>query len=305
MPPSLSTRIQATLRRPRRITVGRYLTARQAGELAVEDEFFWQLQLASGVFKATNRNRFDDTFALLRRAVPAALGQLRVLDVACSSGISTVELHRALARPGLTIETVGTDLTTKVLHATVAGGAALIYDLEGHILGAEIDGMIINRHPNRAVRLHHPWRVHRARQLIAAHDRAGGFRPAAAATVTEVPLVSSAVARTPGVQVVEEDLLRPQVAGQFDLIRAANVLNRGYFSDAQLRSCVAALLGRLRPDALLFVVRTAGTVNHGTLWRLADTGPTPIDRIGDGCEISALVEAVARTTNPRETVHEG
>lgn len=304
MPPSLSTRIRATLRRPRRVTVARYLAARRAGDLAAEDEFFWQLQLASGVFKATNRRRFDDTFALLRRALPADAASLRVLDVACSSGISTVELHQALARPGLTLATVGTDIATMVWHAALADGAALVYDLDGNILGAEIDGMLINRHPNRAVRLHHPWRVRRAHQLIAAHQRPGGFTPAAGATVTEVPLVSSAVARTAGVEVVEEDLRTPTVAGPFGLIRAANVLNRGYFSDAQLRECVAALLGRLGPDALLFVVRTAGATNHGTLWRWRGGALTAIDRIGDGSDIAALVEDVARTTNLREPDHE-
>ena len=111
MPPSWSLRLTSTLRRPPRVTVGRYLDAQRAGEVAVEDEFFWQLQLASGVFKATNRHRFDDTFDLLRRALPPAQTRLRILDVACSSGISTVELHQALARPGLTIETVSRTLT--------------------------------------------------------------------------------------------------------------------------------------------------------------------------------------------------
>lgn len=306
MPLSWSLRLKSTLRRPPRVTVGRYLAAHRAGEVAVEDEFFWQLQLASGVFKATNRHRFDDTFDLLRRALPSAQTRLRILDVACSSGISTVELHQALARPGLTIETVGTDITTKVMHATTARGDALVYDLAGNILGAEIDGMLINRRPNRAVRLHHPWRTYRARRLVAEHERGGGFRPDAGATVSEVPLVSSAVARTPGVTIVEEDMLQPQVAGAFDLIRAANVLNRGYFSDPQLRACVAALLARARVGGLLFVVRTTATINHGTLWRVTDTGVTTIDRIGDGSDIGALVEDAARTPRPRrESAHEG
>ena len=296
MPPSLSTRIRAVLRRPARTTVGRYLAARRRGELAVEDEFFWQLQLASGVFKATNRHRLDDTFDLIRAALPVAATKLRVLDVACSSGISTVELHEALSRPGLVIDTVGTDIATQVMHATVEGGDAVVYDLDGTILAAEIDGMLVNRRPDRAVRLYHPWRARRAQALITKLARAGGFRPPAASTVSEVPLVSSAVARTPGVQVVEEDLFHPTVAGTFDLIRAANILNRGYFSDAKLRACVESLLGRLVVGGLLFVVRTDGKTNHGTLWRVIDTGVAELGRIGRGCEIQSLVEDVARTT---------
>ncbi|MBK9036538.1 MAG: hypothetical protein IPL61_35700 [Myxococcales bacterium] len=299
MPPSWSLRLKSTLRRPPRVSVGRFLAAQRAGEIAIEDEFFWQLQLASGVFKATNQHRFDDTFDLIRRAIPPELTQLRILDVACSSGISTVELHRALARPGLVIETVGTDIATKVMHATTGHGDALVYDLAGNILGAEIDGMLINRRPNRAVRIQHPWRTYRARRLVARHERGGAFRPGAGATVSEVPLVSSAVARTPGVTIVEEDILRPQVVGTFDLIRAANVLNRGYFSEERLRSFVTALLTRVRAGALLFVVRTTDKINHGTLWRVTDTGVTAIDRVGDGSDIGALVEDAARTSGTR------
>lgn len=298
MPPSLLTRITANLRPPARVSVRRYLDARAAGSIAVEDEFFWQIQLASGVFKATNHHRLDDTFAMIRQALPPEMTQLRILDVACSSGISTVELHSALKRPGLTVETIGTDIATKLMHVVVARDQALVHDGDGNILGAEIDGMLINRHPNRAVRLHHPWRVRQARRLIAEHERRGAFRPPAGAPVTEVPLVTLAVERTPGVEVVEEDLLRPRVAGAFDLIRAANVLNRGYFGDVQLRACVAALLGRLRLGGLLFVVRTAGRTNHGTLWRWTATGLAVVERIGNGSEIAALAEDVGRTQPP-------
>lgn len=305
MPISWSIRLKSALRRPPRVTVGRYLEAQRAGELTIEDAFFWQLQLASGVFKATNRHRFDDTFDLIRGAVPPERTRLRVLDVACSSGISTVELQQALARPGHVIETVGTDIATKVMHAAFEHGDALVYDLAGNILGAEVDGMLINRRPNRAVQLHHPWRTYRARRLVAKHERGGPFRPGVGATVSEVPLVSSAVARTPGVTIVEEDMLRPQVAGTFDLIRAANVLNRGYFSEERLRSCVTALLARAHVGALFFVVRTTEKTNHGTLWRVTDGRVTAIDRIGNGSDIEALVEDVARTTGTlRDSAHE-
>lgn len=306
MPLRWSVRVKSALRRPQRVTVGRYLEARRAGDLAIEDDFFWQLQLASGVFKATNRHRFDDTFDLIRGAVPPERTRLRVLDVACSSGISTVELHQALARPGLVVETVGTDITTKVMHAAFNNGDALVYDLDGNILGAEIDEMLINRRPNRTVQLYHPWRAYRARRLVAKYERGGVFRPSAGATVSEVPLVSSAVAHTPGVTIIEEDMRHPRVAGTFDLIRAANVLNRGYFSEIQLRSFVTALLARVRTGGALFVVRTADKINHGTLWRVTDAGVTAIDRIGNGSEIQALVEDVARTTGPqRDSARDG
>ncbi len=58
---SLKHRIVATLTPPARVSVREYLQARAEGRLETEDKFFWQIRLASGVFKATNRKRFDDT----------------------------------------------------------------------------------------------------------------------------------------------------------------------------------------------------------------------------------------------------
>ncbi len=154
--------------------------------------------------------------------------------------------------------------------------------------------MIIDRRPARAVRLYHPIRVARARALIAQREPwFKGESPdlPSDTSLDEISLISSLVERSPGVQVLEEDILAPRVDGPFDLIRAANILNAGYFSRERLRQLVAALLLRLADQGLFYVIRTAGTVNHGTLWKRAAGKLTVVGRVGNGSEIADIVEA--------------
>jgi len=84
-----------------RVRVPDLQAARARGDLAVEDQFFGNLQLRNGVYKLTYRHRFDQTLAATA-AHARRIGARRVLDVACSSGVSTVEaserIYAALAR---------------------------------------------------------------------------------------------------------------------------------------------------------------------------------------------------------------
>lgn len=282
--------------RPRQISVASYLAARASGDGETEDAFLWEIRLWSGVFKATRRHRFDDTFGLLLPHLPPPPAALRVLDVACSSGISTVELHRALLARGHAVDTTGTDLVTRVHHVAFDDRTAVLADADGHLLAAEIDGMVIDRLPSRAVRLHHPLRVRRARAVLRQYaglpcDAAG--RPTIG-RVTEVPLITAEVDRLAGIRVIDEDLLQPTAAGPFDVIRAANILNRNYFPEPLLERMVATLVPRLAPGGLLFVTRTnAARQNNGTLWRRIPGGLQRLGQLGEGSEIAAVVERAA------------
>ena len=294
-------RIVSALTRPPRISVREFLEARAAGRSDIEDTFFWQIRLHSGVFKATHRRRLDDTFPLLLGAIPVDDSALRVLDVACSSGVSTAELHCALIARGLVVETIGTDILTQVRHVAFRDGSAVLVDRDGNILGAEIRGMLIDRQPSSAVMIFHPLRVVRSLWLIRsikgcfAEERL--YPPGV--KITEVPLISSNVDMLPKVRIVEEDILEPKVEGSFGLIRAANILNFSYFAPAKLRELVAALLARLRVGGLLFIVRSEGTENHGTLWSRQADGLRLLGSVGRGSEISGIVEEVGATLAPR------
>jgi hypothetical protein len=109
-----------------------------------------------------------------------------------------------------------------------------------------------------------------------------------------IDLVDPAVRSSPAVSVIQDDIFlrRPELFGRFHVLRAANILNRTYFDDEQLRAGVATLRQRLRPGGLLIVCRTHDDgANHGSIIQAADEGWIVAGRIGDGSEIEDLVAA--------------
>ncbi|HEY6034984.1 MAG TPA: hypothetical protein VIV58_12010 [Kofleriaceae bacterium] len=106
---------------------------------------------------------------------------------------------------------------------------------------------------------------------------------------TPLDLVSSLVAGS-GVVLHEEDLRAPCVEGAFGFVRVANVLNRSYFADSDLRDLVTAVLGRVAEGGVAFFVRTHedGT-NHGTFFERRGSLAVEVARVGSGSEISPLV----------------
>ncbi len=296
-PRSLSSLVDRVRRSLRDIAVPAltFLDARARGDLDTEQRFFAGLLLRGGVFKTTHHNRLDDANALLVPAAAAlARRPLRVLDVGCSSGVSTVELHRALAAGGVPSQVVGTDLMTAARHVRRADGCALLLDDDEQPIQVEVGRWAGSwRWPPRRVDLAtHPAHVARARWILRAevdefraalHAEREGFR------VTSVPLTSSLVASEPGVTVLAEDLAAPTVPGAFDVIRAANILNPGYFGEERLREMIRVTVGRLADPGLLLITQTIKGINHATLFRREGDAVRAVGELHGGNEVARLV----------------
>jgi hypothetical protein len=83
------------------------------------------------------------------------------------------------------------------------------------------------------------------------------------------------------------------LANRFDIVRAANLLNRNYFDADRLRLMVGNLKSYARrPGGLIVINRTHedGT-NHGTIFRAGDEDVATVHRLGGGSEIESLVTA--------------
>ena len=96
------------------------------------------------------------------------------------------------------------------------------------------------------------------------------------------------------IELLDDDITQPapHLRGRFEVVRAANILNRGYFSIHQLREAVRSLRGRLAgPGTFLIIVRTDETgSNHGSVFRLDDKGSFEmLARLGRGSEIEDIV----------------
>jgi chemotaxis methyl-accepting protein methylase len=76
-------------------------------------------------------------------------------------------------------------------------------------------------------------------------------------------------------------------------MRAANLLNRAYFSEQTLSQMLSTLKERLMPGGFLIVCRTdlAGTNNAG-IFRLIGSHFSLCGKLGSGCEIEDIITAI-------------
>jgi SAM-dependent methyltransferase len=274
-------------------TTEEYLRSRETGDHELQARYLTTMRLRSGVFKSTNAHRMDDAADLVVRHIAGrSTGALRVLDVACSSGVSTVELHEKLQRAGFACETFGTDIVTDVSLIEDANGLGVLFDSSANVLRVEWRGTSLPWPPVRSDMLFRPLHVaktaFRLRTALrglrrALHGDTVGYR------VTLVPLTTAAADGLSGVSLVQESIDEPRIVGPFDIVRAANILNHGYFDQAVLRRMMRAIVGRVADGGLLLVLRTGmDFVNRGTLFRCGRE-ITVLERLNGGSEVESLV----------------
>lgn len=260
-----------------------------------EQAFFSGIRLRNGTFKTTAERRLDDLNHLVIQQWKA-LGATphNLLDAGASSGISSVEWQEALSAAGFDVRVVATDSCLKAYLVSVFRNYEVLLDSSGHILQHIVFGTGVR-----------PWR--RKLDFLTGHVVLSSLlnyfacrilrrRIARLGQGEEVMLVSSRVRRS-AVTFAEDDVLGLNAQGfvrRFDAIRAANLLNCGYFSAAQIRTAILNLKDRLSgPNGFLIVNRTHNDgKNHGTLFQLnAATRFEILARLGNGSEIEEIVLA--------------
>jgi hypothetical protein len=269
----------------------------------LEDSFFHSLVLRNGTHKTTCHCRLGDLNAVIEPCLPSAR-PLEIMDVAVSSGVSTIEWLEALARAGVDCRMTAGDAVIDALLVT-AGSVRGLLDRTGHLMQLDIGG--------RAVRMPAPRRRDRLRfaplslfmktAARAFRDRLGpatgseaglgscGPQTLLGLQCRTLKLISPSLAAHPRIEVVEDDILNDRRwPGRFDVLRAANVLNRIYFDDSLLERMLRNLRTRLAPHGLLAVCRTTPEGrNDATVFRLRDDRTfEELTRLNAGSEIAPL-----------------
>lgn len=247
----------------------------------IEWELFTRIRLPSGIHKTTAVRRLDDLNERVLRVLPEDR-PLELMDVAVSTGITTVEWSEQLTAAGVDHLLLAGDSHVDATWLSLPFGDFLLDRSRSQLLLAVALGRSIDV-------LGSSWRSALALPVLKATVR---LSKAARVPMRDVELVSPRVRECPAIEVVEDDIFdtRPELRGRFHAVRAANILNRGYFDDARLCAAVASLRERLRPGGLLIVCRTLdGGTNHGSFFRADGDGWTVVDRIGDGSEIEPLI----------------
>lgn len=249
---------------------------------AMEEEFFQTIRLPNGTFKTTADRRLDDLNVLVSEHLPARR-PLRVKDVAVSSGISTVEWHEALTRAGIASEVTATDLLVHARLVTIWPGIRFLLDRTRRVLQLDIASFAFT--PSEA-----PRKRRVCAPLLAIARRPRLLRSLARAE-TPVQLVSPRLLGNGNVRVVEEDLTSPR-SGEWDVIRAANILHFEYFSERTIRTIVHGLCASLSSGGILIVCRTTPAAgNEASIFRRCNGRMELVAELNGGSEIAAIVRA--------------
>lgn len=290
-----------------RPTVREALLAREGGgdahrREAIEDNFFRRLRLPGGVTKRTRRGRLADLDALVAEHLPCGR-RLELMDVAVSSGVTTLDWAASLRRAGFDFGLVAGDATPAAWLLSLGRRVEVLVDGAGRPLQYDLFGRAMpSAAPGPLAML--PWLGRLLTRFALAWDEDLRRSLAASREVRGRPLRSQRVALVvpelladPAIEVVEDDLLAwtaDPLAGRFDVVRAANLLNRGYFDEDALRRMLARLVARLKPASLLAVCRNEEDgSSHATVFRRGEEGLEPIARLGRGSEVEELAASLS------------
>lgn len=263
---------------------------------ALEVVFFKSVGLPNGTWKTTSHRRLDDLNAIVQKHLPSHR-PLDVMDVACSSAVSSVEWLESLQQAGIECRMVAGDASVNAFVLSIGRNLHALVDRHGRTMQYEIGGVGLEvplrkrKIPRYGLQvllikalarllgptLSDPKRVARGSQW--------GMRWRA------VQLVSPSVLRRRHIEVIEDDILvNKSFSRCFDVLRAANILNLGYFDASTLTAMLQNLRERLRDGGRLVVCRTNHhNVNHGTVFGLdADRNLRVLERINEGSEIESI-----------------
>jgi hypothetical protein len=265
--------------------------APEAGSLSREDfNAITQDIWIDGVWRYSRRGRLPQTERRLAdRLFERPRGSYAVLDLGASDGTTTLDLLDALRA------VIKAPVTVRVTDR--------FFSLERFRRGPLVEyrttqGLpVMVRWGKLAMRLprsEHRWDVlgHLLARLWLANTAwRRGMKPAGT-----LSLVHPDVLAEPDlVPQVLDCLLRDEsLVGTFDALRAANILNTGYFNREELRAAIACCHAYLHEGGVFVVVRCEGRRSEelecGTIWRKTPEGFERVEDYGRGSEIAAVVD---------------
>jgi hypothetical protein len=257
-----------------------------------EERFFCAIRTSNRTTKQTAQNRFNSlNDKLLARLSDCTIDE--VLDVGISSGVTTIELVESLRTIGVAPRVTATDRWSHAYLVPVGWNCGALLDEDCEVLQLELFGRAMRSWSRRLDYITGMALVRRAATaIIGARARRVMRDPSRRARPVE--LVTPRLRAIPQISLTKDDVLvfNAGFARRFDFIRAANILNKGYFPSDALSLALSHLASYLRgPGAWLLVNRThPDETNHGTLFRLDEQRRLrAVERFGDGSEIEALV----------------
>ncbi len=259
---------------------------------AAERQFFNQLVLPNGTLKTTSAGRLPDVDKLSAKYLAEFEGRVRLLDVAVSSGVTTVEWASALEKSGIDYSLDAFDICVDGHIVNLLPALDVLVDSSGRPIQFEPGPFIVGNHLGeecgRKLRRLVPVSL-----LRVVYGLLSPLRNGESARIP-IKLVSRRVRQNPAIDVFELDLHDvDKLSGSYDMIRAANILNNAYFPKDVLELFVRKILRRLLPNGYLVVVRTHDNgENHGSIYQFSEGKLRVCERVGEGSEIDGICTSI-------------
>lgn len=261
-------------------------TGAVAAPTASVTEFFRGLRLSNGTCKTTGAGRLAE----LDQRLVAQLGtprDIRVLDAGASIGVTTLDLLDALQSRGFLVACTLVDLS---ISARILSrfGITFLVDPNGAVLCAEFGSRRVFRPDPSKDSL----RSRVGRALFSATEAAIRVSGVWSDGGQDVQLLVPGARARSEITALEHDLFDPLPLGStYHVVRAANILNRAYFSETQLSTLIGNLLQVLQVGGLLVVCRTdeAGMTAGSILRREVSGDLVVVERVRGGSEVESLV----------------
>jgi len=257
---------------------------------SLERSFFTSIRLKNGTYKTTHGRRLDDLNDLVNRCLPRGR-LLELMDVAVSSGITTMEWMNSLDRLGIEHHMTAGDLTLRAWLISLGRHLHVLVDRDQHPLQYDVFGRAVPSPPWGRQRAVYTVPIMLLNFVLAT--RYAAHEPGAAGiTRRPLTLVSPRLSERTNVAFVEDDITKSTGwERRFAAVRAANILNRGYFDEPTLAAIVGRLRSRLADGGLLIVCRTdEASGNRATVFSLDERRRfRVVARLNDGAEVEPLV----------------
>lgn len=261
-----------------------------------ERRFFGKVLLPNGTWKTTYPNRLDDLNERLLEFLPRGR-ELELMDVAVSSGVSTLEWSDQLLANGVRHRLVAGDLYPEGWLISWGNWFAVLFDGNREPLLFEVGRLSLPVHSGgrlvgRAGRTLVP--LLRGVAGKARRVEAGAVTPHRGLVQRPVSLVSPELRRRPEIELVRDDVtVAGSFAESFDAIRVANLVQPAYFGQRTLGEIVVNLRDRLRDGGILAICRTTEDgVNKATIFRRRGDHFSSEASLNGGSEVAELVLAL-------------
>jgi hypothetical protein len=268
-----------------------------------ERHFFRSIHLPNGIAKSTRASRLDDLNDFVHPVLQDLannVGCLNIMDVGISSGITTLEWLEYLEHHAIACQMTGSDLTIDAFLIDCKGFGILV-DSRSNVLQIDCPTRSIQKHDSVSIDAIRSG-LKKIVSLLLTSQFKGQLKKVRSIDMYGlkfhyISFISQPLQKKANFLCVEEDFISNSSAQlfpkQWHVIRAANILNKSYFSDHELIQGVQNLRKRLVTNGLLIINRTHDGINNATIFRLCTEGKFEVvDRLRAGSEIEALVMRV-------------